>query len=48
MNSVRNYVLSAGLALLLAGCATTPTPTASPDPGIYRPTNPIVYPTPHE
>ena len=38
--------------LLLAGCATAPKPTPlGPDPQpvpIYRPTEPIRYPTPRE
>lgn len=40
------------IAFLLAGCATAPKPALigpSPQPiPIYRPTKPIVYPTPHE
>lgn len=36
--------------LVVAGCATTPAPTApgNSDPAIYRPTKPAYYPTPYE
>lgn len=37
------------IALLLAGCGTTPAPrppTDRGDPPVYRPTQPIYYPVP--